>query len=104
MTARIYQPAKNAMQSGKGKSGIWLLEFVPEQRRSKEPLMGWTSSGDVKQQVKLKFPSKKKAVRYARREGLAFVVEETGSTPKTRHAPKSYSDNFKFGRQSNWTH
>ena len=55
MTARIFKPAKNAMQSGTAKTKEWQLDYEPEQPRSIEPLMGWTSSGDMKQQLTLRF-------------------------------------------------
>ncbi len=55
MVARIYRPARNAMQSGKGKSESWLLEFESDAPRTTDPLMGWTSSGDTRQQLKLSF-------------------------------------------------
>jgi hypothetical protein len=58
MTARIFKPAKNAMQSGKGKTREWQLDYEPEQPRAVEPLMGWTSSADMKQQITLRFLSK----------------------------------------------
>ena len=51
MTARIYKPARSAMQSGKANSKEWVLDYEPEQPRTVEPLMGWTSSGDMKQEV-----------------------------------------------------
>ena len=54
MVARIYKPSRNAMQSGKGKSESWLLEFESDAPRTTDPLMGWTSSGDTRQQLKLK--------------------------------------------------
>ena len=51
MTARIYKPARTAMQSGTAKTKEWVLDYEPEQRRVIDPLMGWTSSGDMKQQA-----------------------------------------------------
>jgi hypothetical protein len=101
MTARIYMPPKSAMQSGVAKSRRWLLEFEPEQPREIEPLMGWTSSGDMKAQVKLWFDTKEEALEYASRNGLAVRVEEP--TVKTRKT-FSYSDNFRPGRIGQWTH
>ena len=53
--------------------------------------MGWTGSDDTTQQVKLSFATKQQAIAYAKRKGLAYVVEEPQSRP-TR--PKSYADNF----------
>jgi len=104
MSARIFQPARNAMQSGKGKSDLWILQFDAETARSQDPLMGWTSSSDTKQQIKMRFKSKQDAVAYAKREGLAFVVQERPTSRTGKRPAKSYSDNFKFGRSANWTH
>ena len=101
MPARIYKPARNAMQSGKAKTKNWVLEFEPEARRETDPLMGWTSSGDMKQQVKLTFATREEAESYARRKGLAYTVFE----PKQASVKsKSYSDKFRWGRDPNWTH
>ena len=69
-TARIHKPAKTAMQSGQARTKQWLLEFDRDEPREIEPLMGWTSSGDTRQQVKLWFDTKEEAVAYATREGL----------------------------------
>ena len=57
MPARIYKPSRNAMQSGKGKSQDWVLEFEQASPRAADPLMGWTSTEDTTTQVKLKFPT-----------------------------------------------
>ncbi len=100
MVARIYKPARNAMQSGKAKSS-WVLEFEPEERRTADPLMGWTSSGDTKQQLRLVFETQQQAVEYALRHGIAY---ELASVPPVRTHRKAYADNFKWGRKDNWTH
>ena len=101
MTARIFKPAKNAMQSGRSKTKEWQLDYEPEQPRSVEPLMGWTSSGDMKSQLSLSFDTKEEAVAFAVRHGIAFRLEE----PKeTEVRAKSYAENFKFGRPDRWTH
>ncbi|MGO4841857.1 ETC complex I subunit, partial [Rhizobiaceae sp. 2RAB30] len=75
MSARIFSPAKTAMQSGKGKTGLWVLEFDPEMPRKIDPLMGYTSSGDMKSQIRLTFNTQEEAVAYAEKHGLAFRVE-----------------------------
>lgn len=101
MLARIYRPAKSAMQSGQANAKEWVLEFEAEVPRQIEPLMGWTASADTKQQLRLEFDTKEEAVSYAQREGIAFRVYE----PKGRALkPKSYSDNFRFDRRTPWTH
>ena len=100
MTARIYLPARNAMQSGQARDK-WLLEYEPESARQIEPLMGWTSSVDMKAQIKLRFETKEEAIAYAQRNGIAYRVEEPKApTRKT----VSYSDNFKTTRIVPWSH
>ena len=101
MTARIYRPARTAMQAGTAKTERWLLEYEPETPRQIEPLMGWTSSSDMKSQLKLWFDSEAEAVAYATRNGIAYRVEQPHE-PKRRAI--SYSDNFKFSRIGQWTH
>jgi hypothetical protein len=100
MTARIYKPARSAMQQGQAKDS-WVLEYEPEQPRVIEPLMGWTSSGDMKAQVKLRFDGKDEAVAYAERNGIAYRVEEP--KPPARRV-LSYSDNFQPDRIVPWSH
>ena len=101
MTARIYRPARTAMQSGEANTKEWVLDYEPEQPRNIEPLMGWTSSGDMKQQVRLNFDSKEEAVAFCEREGIPYQVFE--STPSVRQH-MSYSDNFAYPRRQAWTH
>jgi hypothetical protein len=101
MTARIYRPARTAMQSGTAKTERWLLEYEPEQPRQIEPLMGWTSSGDMKSQLKLWFDSEAEAVAYATRNGIPYRVEQPNEASRRTIA---YSDNFKFSRLGQWTH
>jgi hypothetical protein len=101
MVARIYKPAKTAMQSGTAKTKEWVLDYEPEQPREIEPLMGWTSSGDMRQQVRLRFASPQEAVAYAERHGIPYQVFET--RPLARRG-MAYSDNFAFKRRDAWTH
>lgn len=101
MTARIYRPARNAMQSGKGKSKNWVLVFEPEAPRSIDPLMGYTSSTDMNQQVRLSFDTQEEAEAYAQRNGIAYSVQPAhDATPKR----VSYPDNFRSDRKTPWTH
>ncbi len=101
MTARIYKPAKTAMQSGTAKTKDWVLDFEPESPRMIEPLMGWTSSADMLQEVRLRFDTKEEAIAYCERRSIAYQVSE----PKTSaRRVISYSDNFAFQRRDPWTH
>ena len=101
MTARIYKPARTAMQSGNAKAKEWVLDYEPEQPRTVEPLMGWTSSADMKQEVRLHFDTKEEAITFCEREGISYHVFE--SNPPVRQR-MSYSDNFAFPRREAWTH
>ena len=101
MSARIYSPAKTAMQSGKARTGRWLLEFDPELPRKIDPLMGYTTSADMKSQIRLVFDTREEAVAYASKHGIPFRVQE----PKeAKRRQISYSDNFRYDRKVPWTH
>ena len=93
MKARIYKPAKNAMQSGRANTSEWVLEYELETPRRPEPLMGWVAAGDTLNQVRMKFITKEAAIAFAEKEGLDYTVNET-HTRKVK--PQSYIDNFKY--------
>jgi ETC complex I subunit conserved region len=99
--ARIYKPAKTAMQSGTAKTNEWVLDFEPEQAREIEPLMGWTSSSDMSQQIRLRFDTAEEATAYCEHHGIAYQVF---GPKRTVRAAMSYSDNFAFKRRDAWTH
>ncbi len=101
MSARIYRPARTAMQSGKGKTNQWILVFEPQVPRSIDPLMGYTSSSDMRQQVRLSFASLEAAEAYAHKNGIEYTVQ-----PAHEPTPKrvSYPDNFRSDRRTPWTH
>ena len=103
MRARIYRPAKTAMQSGTAKTEHWVLEYAPQSRREIDPLMGWTSSSDTQTQVRMTFATQKAALDYARAHGIEATVQE----PKLRKhniRPGGYGDNFATNRRGAWTH
>ena len=101
MSAKIYRPAKTAMQSGKAKTHLWVLEFDQEQPRKIDPIMGYTSSGDMKQQLKLSFETLELAEAYAQRNGIEYRV----ILPKEANRQVvSYTDNFRYSRTQPWTH
>ncbi len=88
--AKIYKPAKTAMQSGLGKNDKWIVEYITK-NPGINPLMGWESSTDTLSELKLEFSSKESAIDYAKRNKIIFEVVE----PKQRKIlKKSYSDNF----------
>ncbi|HJU17222.1 MAG TPA: ETC complex I subunit [Stellaceae bacterium] len=93
--ARIYRPAKTAMQAGRRQTRKWILEFEPASRREPDPLMGWASAEDTLNEVRLHFDSLQEAVAFAAAQGLDYtLIEPHERTPK----PKSYADNFRYDR------
>ena len=102
MFARIYRPAKTAMQSGKAKTADWVLEFEAEAARRLDPLMGWAGAEETTPgQVRLKFESREKAAAYAEKIGVPYRIDEEH---RPEFKPKAYSDNFAFRRRKPWTH
>ncbi|MCV2880451.1 ETC complex I subunit [Actibacterium sp. XHP0104] len=103
MRARIYRPARNAMQSGTAKTHHWVLEYAADSARDLDPLMGWTGSSDTQTQVRLRFESKEAALAYAADKGIeATVTEPQGRKPNIR--PRGYGENFATNRRQVWTH
>lgn len=101
MSAKIYRPAKTAMQSGKAKTHLWVLEFDQAVPRRIDPMMGYTTSADTRQQVKLMFDTLEQAEAYAKRENIEYRV----ILPKeAKRQVVSYTDNFRYSRLQPWTH
>ena len=98
-SVKIYRPTKNAMQSGRGNTKRWLLEFEPARGKFIDPLMGWTGSDDTRNQIRLWFGTKEEAIAYAERKSLEYRVDE----PKERTIrPKSYAANYSPDRYRYW--
>ena len=93
MHAKIFSPTKTATQSGRGKAGRWVLQFEPQTKRQPESLMGWVSSNDTINQIKLKFDSCDRAIAYAERKGYTYDVIEPN---QRKLVPKNYLQNFKI--------
>ena len=88
--AKIYKPAKTAMQSGTRNTKNWLLEFDTLDTGT-NPLMGWETSEDTMSEVKLEFPTKVEALNYAKKNNIDYYIVEP---QKNKIIKKSYSDNF----------
>lgn len=90
--ARIYQKAKNAMQSGRAGTDGWILEFIPQDAQRPDPLMGWAGSADTRRQLRLSFPTVEAARAYAERNAIDARVE----APQARTLKlQAYADNFR---------
>ena len=92
MAARLYERYRNAMQSGKARTGEWILEFESRAAKRPDPLTGWSGGADTQEQVKLTFPSLDAARAYAEREGIDFHVVPAG---KAKLRLQAYADNFR---------
>jgi NADH dehydrogenase ubiquinone Fe-S protein 4 len=93
--ARIFRPAKTAMQSGRRNTQQWRLEYEPATPREPDPLMGWASAEDTLNQISLRFDTLDEAVVFAKRLALDYAIVE----PRERTLkPKSYADNFRYDR------
>ena len=91
--ARIFQPTRNAMQSGRANTRAWVLEFEPAERRTADPLMGWSGSGDMQAQVRLKFANREEATAYADSHGIHYHIQE----PRRRRIKaKNYAENYSY--------
>jgi hypothetical protein len=89
------------MQSGTASTREWQLDYEPEKPSVIEPLMGWTSSSDMKQQLTLRFDTKEEAIAYCERHGIAYQLIEPKEPARRKVA---YSDNFAYNRKEPWTH
>ncbi|MGZ8998400.1 MAG: ETC complex I subunit [Allosphingosinicella sp.] len=92
MAARLYQRYRNAMQSGKARTGEWILEFESRAPKRPDPLTGWSGGADTQEQVTLTFPNLEAAKAYAEREGIDYHVIPADQ-PKLRL--QAYADNFR---------
>lgn len=101
MLAKIYRPARNAMQSGKAATRKWRLEFEPRNGLVPDALMGWASSSDPNRQIRMSFDTKEEAVAFAQAHGIPHQVTEPS---EMKRIPKSYADNFAYTRREPWSH
>ena len=79
------------MQSGRGGVKSWILEYEPSSALLPNPLMGWTSSKDTLNQVRLRFPTQEEAVAFAERKGWPFEIVRPNPRQVT---PKTYVSKF----------
>lgn len=90
--ARIIQKSKNALQSGRAGTNIWVLEYEPADPQRADPLMGWAGSSDTRRQLQLKFPTLEAAQAYAAKKGLSVHV--VPAAPRV-FRQQSYAENFR---------
>lgn len=96
LRAKIYQPSKTAMQSGRGKTRNWVLEYQRPAPATPDALMGWNTMQHTATQIKLTFESKEAAIAYATAKGIAYAASEPKSSAVQ---PKAYAENFSAKRR-----
>ncbi|XP_045452793.1 NADH dehydrogenase [ubiquinone] iron-sulfur protein 4, mitochondrial [Melitaea cinxia] len=94
---RIYQPSKNAMQSGTSNTHHWEMEFDTRQRWE-NPLMGWTSTGDPLSNMKIQFATPDEAIEHCEKNGLIWYLDVPKREKELK--PKSYGVNFAWNRRT----
>ncbi len=92
MQAKIYKPAKTAMQSGRAKYNKWILKISDSKNQTKDTMMGWNGGSNTISQIQLQFKTKEDAINYAKSNDLDYEVLETS---ERKVISKSYADNFK---------
>ena len=92
MPARLYQRYRNAMQSGKARTGEWVLEFESRRPKRPDPLTGWSGGAETQEQVKLTFPTVEAAQAYAERNAIDYHLVPPA---QSKLRLQSYADNFK---------
>ena len=95
MRACIFSPARTAMQQGRARTGMWVVEFEQQSARRPDALMGWTGSRDTRQQLRLEFATREAAEAYCEKHGLEYSVR---APQQRRVKPKAYADNFRWNR------
>lgn len=94
---RIYQPPKNAMQSGTNNIQHWLMEF-DNRERWENPLMGWCSSGDPMSNLKVEFATQDDAIAHCEKNGWSWFLDTVKTD--TPLQPKSYALNYSWNKRT----
>jgi hypothetical protein len=97
--ARIYSPSKTAMQSGKAKTGEWILQYDTCEDQFEDPVMGWTGSTSTLNQVTFYFDTLGEAISFSLERGLDFRLYSNTEKPNLDPPQKkSYADNFRHNK------
>ncbi len=93
MQAKIIQHGKSSNQGAPIPKTHWVIEFDTEAGSIfSDKLTGWLSAIDMKNEIKLKFPSLSAAEEFAKENAIEYEVIEPNSKKLVK---KTYADNFK---------
>ncbi|KAL3102133.1 hypothetical protein niasHS_003542 [Heterodera schachtii] len=96
--ARIYMPARTAMQSGWDNTGVWKIE-LDERERWENATIGWASNADPLSNISmaLSFASREDAINFCEKNRWSYIVEEP---PSREIKPKAYGSNFSWNKRT----
>nr|XP_023014450.1 NADH dehydrogenase [ubiquinone] iron-sulfur protein 4, mitochondrial [Leptinotarsa decemlineata] len=94
---RIYEPAKNCMQSGTNNIGHWEIDFDTRERWE-NPLMGWSSTGDPLSNMQVEFSTAEDAIEFCEKNGWKWFVQRSSLEKKFK--PKNYGVNFAWNKRT----
>ncbi len=71
---RIYKPSRNVMQSAFHDEDKWVVAYNKVAPKTKDPIMGWTSSSQQIKPIKTTFENLEEAKQYCDKKGLSYMV------------------------------
>ncbi len=101
MRARIFYPARSAMQSGPAQKRQWCLRFIQDAFGERDAMTGWQGKSAPASQLVLRFASRAEAIAYAEKHKVDYEVEPE---PTLGQKQKDYTLNFSAKRRTAWTH
>ena len=91
----LYWSGQNSIRKKLACYSDFALARITITKSTKDPsintFMGWETSTDTLEAVILKFPTKEKAIEYAKKNNISYKVIEP---KKKEFVIKSYADNF----------
>ena len=94
MVALIKEQKKHPKQPTNSKT-VWVLSYLPVEGKTTDSIMGWISSGDTKQQLKLEFETLKQAESYAKKQRLDYKIAPLEKSEERAPVVKSYLDIYR---------
>jgi NADH dehydrogenase (ubiquinone) Fe-S protein 4 len=92
MIVKIFKKYKSPTQLGKANTNLWIMEFLSNDDRFQEQIMGWTGSINMyPNEVKLQFKNKEEAINFAKKNKLEFFVQDSN---KQKFTIKTYVNNY----------
>jgi hypothetical protein len=91
ISARLTRRCGASGTRGGRRGEEWILTFPARWRGRIDPLTGWWGGGDPMTQLTLRFPTRRAAEEYARREGLSLETRETPRVADACHRAAAFA-------------